>query len=53
MDRLLKRIQEKKEQVLIFSNFTSLLDILEDYCGMRGYKFCRIDGSTELEDRDR
>jgi len=35
MDRLLKRIQEKKEQVLIFSNFTGLLDILEDYCGMR------------------
>ena len=53
MDRLLKRIQEKREQVLIFSNFTGLLDILEDYCGMRGYKFFRIDGNTELEDRDR
>jgi SWI/SNF-related matrix-associated actin-dependent regulator of chromatin subfamily A member 5 len=52
MDRLLKKIKEKNEQVLIFSNFTSLLDILEDYCRMREYKFCRLDGSTELEDRD-
>lgn len=43
-DRLLKKIAEKKEQVLIFSNFTSFLDIMEDYCAMRGYKFCRLDG---------
>lgn len=49
---MIKRIIEKKEQVLIFSNFTSLLDILEDYCAMRQFKFCRLDGSTELEDRD-
>jgi SWI/SNF-related matrix-associated actin-dependent regulator of chromatin subfamily A member 5 len=53
MDRLLKKIAEKKEQVLLFTNFTSLLDILEDYCAMRGFKFCRLDGSTELEERDR
>jgi SWI/SNF-related matrix-associated actin-dependent regulator of chromatin subfamily A member 5 len=52
VDRLLKRIAEKKEQVLLFSNFTSLLDIMEDYCLMRGYKFCRLDGATELEERD-
>lgn len=52
VDRLLKHIFQKKEQVLLFSNFTSFLDILEDYCQMRGYKFCRLDGSTELEDRD-
>lgn len=52
MDKLLKWIAEKKEQVLIFSSFTSLLDILEDYCMIRGYKYCRLDGNTELEDRD-
>ena len=37
---------------MLFSNFTSFLDILEDYCTMREYKFCRLDGQTELEDRD-
>ena len=52
MDRLLKKIYDKKEQVLVFSNFTSFLDIFEDYCAMRGYKYCRLDGSTELEDRE-
>lgn len=53
LDRLLKKIYEKKEQILVFSNFTSFLDIFEDYCAMRQYKFCRLDGSTELEDRER
>jgi SNF2 family DNA or RNA helicase len=31
---------------------TRQLDILEDYCIFRGYKFCRIDGNTEGEVRD-
>ena len=26
---------------------TRLLDILEDYLTLRGYKFCRIDGSVK------
>lgn len=32
--------------------FTFTLDILEDYCMIRGYQFCRLDGSTELADRE-
>jgi SWI/SNF-related matrix-associated actin-dependent regulator of chromatin subfamily A member 5 len=44
LDRLLKKIHEKKEKILVFSNFTSFLDIFEDYCAMRQYKFCRLDG---------
>lgn len=44
LDRLLKKIADKKEQILVFSNFTSFLDIFEDYCAMRQYKFCRLDG---------
>lgn len=32
--------------------FTSVLDILDDYCVMKGFKYCRLDGSTELESRD-
>lgn len=30
-----------------------LLDILEDYCNFRGYEYCRIDGSTDMEVRDK
>lgn len=29
-----------------------LLDILEDYCNLRGYEYCRIDGSTDMDIRD-
>lgn len=29
-----------------------MLDVIEDYCRMREYKFCRIDGSTEMCDRE-
>ena len=25
---------------------------MEDYCELRGYEYCRIDGSTDLEDRE-
>ena len=26
-----------------------MLDILEDYCVFRDYKYCRLDGNTELD----
>ncbi|KEG11953.1 putative transcription activator [Trypanosoma grayi] len=55
LDKLLHRLlhdKAEKHKVLIFSQFTSMLDILEDYCGMRGFKVCRIDGNTSGYDRD-
>ena len=51
LDRLLKRLQSQGSRVLIFSQMSRLLDILEDYCVFRGYKYCRIDGGTAHEDR--
>ena len=30
---------------------TRMLDILEDYCGWRGYSYCRLDGQTPHEER--
>lgn len=46
MDRILPRLQKDGHRVLIFSQFTSMLDILEDYCELRDYSFVRLDGST-------
>jgi SWI/SNF-related matrix-associated actin-dependent regulator of chromatin subfamily A member 5 len=51
MDRLLLRLKQQGSRVLIFSQMSRLLDILEDYCVFREYKYCRIDGSTAHEDR--
>ncbi|EJT80191.1 ISWI chromatin-remodeling complex ATPase ISW2 [Gaeumannomyces tritici R3-111a-1] len=51
LDKLLKRLQSQGSRVLIFSQMSRVLDILEDYCVFREYKYCRIDGSTAHEDR--
>ena len=52
LDKLLTRLQEEGSRVLIFSQMTRILDILEDYCTIRGFEMCRIDGSTSGDDRD-
>jgi SWI/SNF-related matrix-associated actin-dependent regulator of chromatin subfamily A member 5 len=51
LDKLLARMQKQGSRVLIFSQMSRLLDILEDYCVFRQYKYCRIDGGTAHEDR--
>jgi SWI/SNF-related matrix-associated actin-dependent regulator of chromatin subfamily A member 5 len=51
LDKLLKRMKSQGSRVLIFSQMSRVLDILEDYCLMREFQYCRIDGSTAHEDR--
>ncbi|XP_063223834.1 chromatin-remodeling complex ATPase chain Iswi isoform X2 [Bacillus rossius redtenbacheri] len=53
LDKFLPRLQEQDSRVLIFSQMTRMLDILEDYCHWRGYQYCRLDGQTPHEDRQR
>jgi SWI/SNF-related matrix-associated actin-dependent regulator of chromatin subfamily A member 5 len=38
VDKLLKKLKERGSRVLIFTQMTRILDILEDYMVMRGYK---------------
>ena len=52
LDKLLPRLQERGSRVLIFSQMTRMLDVMEDYCLYRGYRYCRIDGNTAGEDRE-
>mgnify|MGYP001565578743 CR=1 FL=1 len=56
LDKILKRLlvddADKKNKVLIFSQMTRMLDILEDYCTFRGFDVCRLDGGTKTIDRD-
>jgi len=53
LDKLLPKMQAQGSRVLIFTQMARILDILEDYCWLRGYQYCRIDGQTSYEDRDR
>ena len=39
-------------RALIFVTMTRVLDILEDYCLLRGYKWCRLDGTTSTAERE-
>ena len=52
LDKLLTKLKAGGSQVLIFSQMTRQLDILEDYCVYKGYVLCRIDGDTSLEMRE-
>ncbi|TFK21697.1 SNF2 family DNA-dependent ATPase [Coprinopsis marcescibilis] len=47
LDRLLRELFRRDHKVLIFSQFTTMLDILQDWAvdGM-GWNICRIDGSS-------
>lgn len=51
LDKLLKSMKAKGSRVLIFSQMSRVLDILEDYCMFRDYQYCRIDGQTSHDDR--
>lgn len=54
LDKLLLRCKQEGSRVLIFSQMTRVLDILEDYCAYRrddGFTYCRIDGNTGGEER--
>ncbi|OAQ98322.1 hypothetical protein LLEC1_07207 [Akanthomyces lecanii] len=52
LDRLLRHLLAHDHKVLIFSQFTMQLDILEDYCReLRGWNACRIDGSVAQQSR--
>ena len=51
LDRLLPKLQAAGHRCVLFSQFTSVLDVLEDYLNYRGYAFCRLDGGTNRVQR--
>ncbi|XP_074275283.1 ATP-dependent DNA helicase DDM1-like [Silene latifolia] len=53
LDRLLTKLFARKHKVLIFSQWTKILDIIDYYFSEKGFKVCRIDGSVKLDDRRR
>ncbi|KDO32369.1 hypothetical protein SPRG_02846 [Saprolegnia parasitica CBS 223.65] len=51
LDKMLHRLLDAKHKVLIFSQMTKVLDILEDFMTLRSYEYCRLDGQTHFRDR--
>ncbi|OXB68897.1 hypothetical protein ASZ78_005334 [Callipepla squamata] len=51
LDKLLSFLYDGGHRVLLFSQMTALLDILQDYMDYRGYSYERLDGSVRGEER--
>lgn len=48
---LIKTMQENKQKVLLFSSFTSALDLIAEECQKAGITYYMLTGSTNKEDR--
>ncbi|KAG9845989.1 hypothetical protein KCU68_g6542, partial [Aureobasidium melanogenum] len=48
---LLRELQSRGSRALIFTQMTSVLDILEQFLNIHGYRYLRLDGSTRIEQR--
>ncbi|TEB26397.1 hypothetical protein FA13DRAFT_1756315 [Coprinellus micaceus] len=52
LDRLLRELFRRDHKVLLFSQFTTMLDIIEDWAvDFMGWSICRIDGTSSPLER--
>ncbi|GAA5980845.1 hypothetical protein JCM11641_004740 [Rhodosporidiobolus odoratus] len=51
LDKLLTRLKQDGHRVLVFSQMVRMLDILSDFCSLRGYIHQRLDGTVASETR--
>ncbi|GAA5880624.1 hypothetical protein JCM8547_006042, partial [Rhodosporidiobolus lusitaniae] len=51
LDKLLTRLKQDGHRVLVFSQMVRMLDILSDFCSLRGYIHQRLDGTVPSETR--
>lgn len=51
LDSLLRRLKEQGHRVLIYSQMTKMIDLLEEYMYHKKHTFMRLDGSSKISDR--
>jgi ATP-dependent helicase STH1/SNF2 len=51
LDRILPKLFATGHKVLIFFQMTEIMSIIADYFDYRGWKYCRLDGSTKADER--
>jgi chromodomain-helicase-DNA-binding protein 7 len=51
LDKLLPKLRDQGHKVLIFSQMTRVLDVLEDYLEHKSYKYERLDGGIRGAER--
>ncbi|VVB15168.1 unnamed protein product [Arabis nemorensis] len=51
LDRLLPKLKRAGHRILLFSQMTRLIDLLEIYLSLNDYKYLRLDGTTKTDQR--
>ena len=51
LDRLLLKLHKGGHRVVLFSQFAQMVDLLDDYCRLRGFNFVRLTGMTNRVQR--
>ena len=51
LDEMLPKMKVNGDKVLIFTQFVMVLDIMDKYLKIRGYKYLRLDGTTPVQER--
>ncbi|KAL3289772.1 hypothetical protein HHI36_023167 [Cryptolaemus montrouzieri] len=51
LDSLLKKLKKEGHRVLIYSQMTKMIDLLEEYMWHRHHKYMRLDGSSKISER--
>ncbi|ORE13705.1 hypothetical protein BCV71DRAFT_188674 [Rhizopus microsporus] len=51
LDKLLRELAAGGHRALIFTQMTRVLDILETFLNIHGYRYLRLDGATKVEQR--
>ena len=53
MTKILPLWKRQGHHVLIFTQWTKILDIVERFCHLRGWEFGRMDGNNNVDSRQR
>ncbi|CAF3711140.1 unnamed protein product [Adineta steineri] len=51
LDRILPKLKATNHKILLFSQMTSVMDLLKYYFEYRNYSYLRLDGTTKADDR--
>jgi E1A-binding protein p400 len=51
LDKLLRRLKSEGHRVLIFTQMTKILDVLEAFLNFHGHIYLRLDGTTKVDQR--
>lgn len=51
LDKLLAKLKKEGHRVLVYSQMTKMIDLLEEFMSYRHHKYIRLDGSSRISER--